>query len=408
MPSNHLTKPTLAGPQPQAGSSIPSMVATLLETKTSLSPFALRGSSTAMRIQPQLPRFATKLSRKESTVRDTGSVQTSPTRSAFTLLEMLLSLSMCVVLMTLVSSAMTFYVRDMGTAEATFRDSQIATAVLQMIEDDIRMSITTRPVSTDELAGILEAAASPLEGLTDSLDSGADSGIAGAEDLPEDTDLLDSEISSTVDLTVGGTVLQSPGLIGSDTQLQIDTSRLPRLEDTVLDPSLSADGNQLQDRPSDIKTVTYFVSMAGSGMGNDALAQLADDNGITIDENDEEPSLTGGLVRRQIDRAIHSHASLTGGLARLQSVGEILAPEIVAINFEYYDGINWLPYFNSDEYGYLPMAIRVQLQMNGDEGQEARTFTHVIYLPMSHPEDAEDDLDATTETTTTETSTSAF
>jgi type II secretory pathway pseudopilin PulG len=313
----------------------------------------------------------------------------------FTLLEMLLTLSLCVVLMILVSGAMSFYVREMATAERLFRQSQIASAVLQTIEDDLRMTLTTRPIDTEPLAEVLASASSPLSALGI---SGAGGGSSDEEQLPEDPGLVDAEAMGTddpldaasLDLSLGGTVLQSPGLIGSATQLQVDVSRLPRLEETVIDPALAISNGRLLDRPSDIKTISYFVEPPGFGSSIDALAELATASGIASSSSSAEVS-SGGLVRRELDRAIATQAATSGGLSRLGSAGELISPEVSAIQFEYFDMVNWMPFYSTDEMGFLPPLIRVTLVVEGDDQQpeSARTFTHVIYLPMSHPEDAE-------------------
>lgn len=304
-------------------------------------------------------------------------------RTAFTLLEMLLTLSMCVVLMSLISGAMSFYVRDMSTAKDSFRQSQMATSILQMIEDDLRMTVTTTPGSTDGLAEVLSAAASPMAGLTGM--------TGGEEDLPEDAGLAEESASTedeseivaadSVDLALGGTVLTTPGLIGNTNQLQIDVSRLPSLEETIIDPTMAVSSGELLDRPSDIKTISYFVQPAGSGNNHDALERLAAAAGIPLSTNtaDGDAVLTGGLVRRSIDRAIHVQAASTGGISRLSSSGEMIASEVTAISFEYFDGINWLPMINTDELGSLPPAVRVTLELN------TRTFTHVVYLAQGQP-----------------------
>lgn len=324
-------------------------------------------------------------------------------RSAFTLLEMLLTLSMCVVLMTLVGGAMNFYLRDMSTAEDSFRQSEVASAVLQMIEDDLRMTITTRPVSTDGLAEVLSAAASPMAAL------GLGESSAATDDpeaLPDDTGLGDDDLSGdplaaeTLDTLAGGTVLATPGLIGSVNQLQIDVSRLPRLEETVIDPLMAVSGGQLLDRPSDVKTISYFVQAMGSGNQNDALEKLAVANSIPASSVNPN-QLSGGLVRREIDRAIHVEASSTGGVGRLMGTGELIAPEVASISFEYFDAINWLPMYSTDESGFLPTAVRITLELAGENDDATRTFTHVVFLPMSHPEDAEEEsLDLESETIT--------
>lgn len=319
----------------------------------------------------------------------------SSQRAAFTLLEMLLTLSMCVVLMTLIGGAMNFYIRDMSTAEDSFRQSEVASAVLQMIEDDLRMTITTRPVSTDGLAEVLSAAASPLAAL--GLDeTGETSGeTEDPEALPEETGLADDDLSGdplaaeSLDALTGGTVLVAPGLIGSADQLQIDVSRLPRLEETVIDPMMAVSGGQLLDRPSDVKTISYFVQAMGLGNQNDALEKLATANSIPASSVNPN-QFSGGLVRREIDRAIHVEASSTGGVGRLMGTGELIAPEVASISFEYFDSINWLPMYSTDESGFLPTAVRVTLELAGDSDGETRTFNHVVFLPMSHPEDGEE------------------
>ncbi len=335
--------------------------------------------------------------------------RSNPSRPAFTLLEMLLTLALCVVLMTLINGAISFYVRQMSTAEQTYRNSQIASAVLQMIEDDLRMTLTTRPVDTAPLADVLSSASAPLSAL--GMTSGAASG--GDDDsLPEDPDLADadSDLTSddpadaeTLNVSLGGSVLQSPGLIGNSNQLQIDVSHLPNLEDTAINPTMMISDGKLLDRPSDIKTISYFVQAAGEGGNLDPLEQLAASSGLNA------APASGGLVRRELDRAITSHASSTGGLARLSSAGEIISPEVSAIQFEYYENGNWMMYYNSDSVGFLPPAIRVTLQIGGsgaanandaEQNQTVNTYTHVIYLPMSHPEDAQQ----TTEETDTSTS----
>lgn len=325
-------------------------------------------------------------------------------RGAFTLLEMLLTLALCVVLMTLVSSAMSFYVHQMSTAEQTYRNSQIASAVLQMIEDDLRMTLTTRPVDTAPLADVLSSASAPLSAL--GIGSGAGSG--SDDSLPEDPDLGSSDAMSedpaaaeTLNLGLGGNVLLSPGLIGNSNQLQIDISRLPTLEETVIDPTMMISDGKLLDRPSDIKTVSYFVQAAGAGGNLDPLEQLAASSGLTDAASATAPT-SGGLVRRELDRAITSHASITGGLARLSSAGQIISPEVSAIQFEYYENGNWMMLYNSDSVGFLPPAIRVTLRIGGGSAstagdtannQTGNTYTHVIYLPMSHPEDAQQALE---------------
>lgn len=312
-------------------------------------------------------------------------------RPAFTLLEVLLTLSMSVVLMILVGGAIQFYARDMNVYDMDIRQTQLASAVMQMIEDDLRATLHSEPVDMSGLEALLASTAG---------DSG---GGGGEEDLSAAG--IDSEETSlpaetaALDLQSGVAVLETPGLIGNQNQIQIDLSRLPRLEEYVamLDDTV----NQLDDVPSDLKTVAYFVQPAGMIGGIQDPLNSLDPDASTIS--------AGGLVRRSLDRAASVEAASTGGLTLLNQTGELLAPEITGIEFSYWDGLTWQLEWSSDEYGELPLAVQVSLYMadpasfvSGDlplpttpsmSDGTMRTFTHIVRLPLARPiEEDEEDL----------------
>ncbi len=78
---------------------------------------------------------------------------------AFTLLEVLLTLSMSVVLMAMIGGAIQFYARDMNVRDMDIRQTQLAAAVMQMIEDDLRATLHADPVDTSGLEALLAATA---------------------------------------------------------------------------------------------------------------------------------------------------------------------------------------------------------------------------------------------------------
>ncbi len=213
-------------------------------------------------------------------------------RSGFTLLEIILTLAMSVALMLLVGGAMQFYGRTMNGLDLDIRQTQLAAAVLQMIEDDLRATLYTRPVDTAGLEALL-AASGGGEAKNDE-----DLSAAGIDsDSSEDTSSDDPMLSNTV--------LTSPGLIGNQYQIQVDLSRLPRLEEYVA--MLDATTADLEDVPSDIKTVSYRVQDPGTlGGVQDSLDSLSAATAATA---------TGGLIRRSLDRAATMEASRTGGLS---------------------------------------------------------------------------------------------
>ncbi len=312
--------------------------------------------------------------------------------AAFTLLEMVLTLAMSVVLMLLIGGAMQFYGRTMTIREMDIGQTRLASAILQMIEDDLRATLYTRPVDTSGLEALLTANEGSSAGSLAGIDQ--DLSAAGIDsDLPVDSDAVDSAAaeSGSGDLLGSTICLQSPGLIGNQYQVQVDLSRLPRLEEYVV--MLDGTNADLDDLPSDIKTVAYFVQAAGMiGGVQDSLGAL---------NPGAQSSAPGGLVRRSLDRAVSIQASRTGGLSRLNQTGELIAPEVVGIEFSYWDGINWLSQWNSDQYEELPMAIAVQLTMDDPIGQAAssmqgiastsgatRVFKHIVRLPLARPLDS--------------------
>lgn len=313
---------------------------------------------------------------------------------AFTLLEVLLTLAMSVVLMGLIGTAFQFYAVDMNVRNMDIQQTQMAAAVMQMIEDDLRATLHSEPA---DMSGLEELLSSSLGGEEEGDKSGGGeeedlsaAGISMEEDIVEEMDAV------PLNLTSGVAVLQTPGLIGNQYQIQLDLSRLPRLEEYVqmMDQTTAT----LQDVPSDLKTVAYYVQSDDSTAGVlDSLAEL---------DPDATDLTSGGLVRRSLDRAATLEAATMGNVSTLNQTGDLLAPEVKAIEFSYWDGLTWQLEWSSDEFGELPLAVQVTIYMvdpalaaTEDEdtlsslGPESmRSFTHIVRLPMAVPiETAEED-----------------
>ncbi|NND98933.1 MAG: type II secretion system protein [Pirellulaceae bacterium] len=319
----------------------------------------------------------------------------SSRRPGFSLLEVVLSMALAVVLMGLISWSFQFYTRDMNVSNFDIQQTQLAAAVMQMIEDDLRATLHFDPIDNSSLEGLLASTgAAQLGGDVGGGGGGGgtteDLSAAGIDsDIPTET-AVEAELP---DLTSGAAVLQAPGLIGNQFQIQVDVSRLPRLEEYYA--MFDTDNTNIQDVPSDVKTVTYFVQPADSPAGvNDPLDTF---------NTSDEPTYTGGLVRRELDRAVTRYAASQGNLSQLNQTGEILAPEITGIEFEYWDGITWQMEWSSDDFEELPLAVRISLSMTdpqaivaglspGDE-YATRIFTHIVRLSMAKPiEEEEDEL----------------
>jgi hypothetical protein len=317
---------------------------------------------------------------------------------AFTLLEVLLTLAMSVVLMGLIGTAFQFYAVDMNVRNMDIQQTQLAAAVMQMIEDDLRATLHSEPADMSGLEELLSASLGGQEEGGQGSDGGSsEEDLSAAGISMEEEEPIDAIETTALDLTSGVAVLQTPGLVGNQYQIQLDLSRLPRLEEYV--QMMDETTANLQDVPSDLKTVAYYVQSSDSTGGVlDALAEL---------DPDATELMSGGLIRRSLDRAATVEAATMGNVSTLNQTGDLLAPEIKSIEFSYWDGLTWQMEWSSDEFGELPLAVQVRIYMvdpvlAATEGLDAisslgpdsmRAFSHIVRLPMAVPlETEEEDL----------------
>lgn len=318
-------------------------------------------------------------------------------RTAFTLLELILALALAVVLSVMLGTALTFYVENMQTRDLDVRRVQLATAVMQMISDDLEASLQIEEFDGSALAEFLTGAG--LEAMAPGADG--EEATSMLFDVEGDSAADPAAGAEPLDLLTGTIVLERPGLIGDQSQIQFDLSRTPRLEEfqPMLAPADPVMG-VLEDVPSDLKTVSYFVQPPGVGGVRDPLTDLA------ADASNPGTMAGGGLVRRQLDRLVTKFAVQSGNMTSLDLTGDILAPEVLAIEFSYFDGFLWQPQWNSDEMGALPIAVQIRLTIGppgstaadfatggqplsggalGDTaegGGEVRQFQQIVRLPM--------------------------
>ncbi len=309
-------------------------------------------------------------------------------RGGFTILEVILTLALAVVLMSLVGGTLQFYAHNLNVRDMDVRRVHLAASIMQMITDDLRAA--THPPEFDSstleqfLTGAagqavsqsLGAEASAALGLDDMTSTLGSSTTAQSE--PENLDLMTSTMS-----------LQRPGIIGSQTELQFDISRLPRWEQWQQTLPDEPNSLEVQDIPSDMKTVTYYIQPPGATGGVPDPLRGFLPNGAG--DGDQVP---GGLVRRELDRAANKWAMEKGGMSGLLATGDLIASEVLAIEFSYFDGNLWQPYWNSDQQQALPLAVEVKITIGDtaatvpEDAEEAagsagepRVFTQVIQLP---------------------------
>lgn len=167
-----------------------------------------------------------------------------------------------------------------------------------------------------------------------------------------------------------------PGIYGSTSSIEIDVSRLPRPDEYVIQPGNINTGS-LGDMPSDIKTVGYYVQAPRGDGVQDPLASLTSQ--IATSSSSTPQGLSGGLVRRSIDRAVTQYAYEMGNSDQLIRTGEIIAPEVLGIEFSYFGSNGWQTEWDSSVMG-LPSVIKVTIAMQRESSARTNPMTPGISL----------------------------
>lgn len=315
-----------------------------------------------------------------------------PHRSAFTLLELLVALGLVTILLAALGAAIDFHYRVVQKARDQVEEAQLARALLERIAKDIRGAVPYDPVNFEKL----------IPGL---VTQGGQSGLSALGEAAG----LDSELFGELTGESGGTSLGGdwttttlprtvPGLYGGADWIEVDASRLPRPDQLSSEIVLASEG-MLVDRVSDVKTVAYFVVSPEETI-NYTFSQAPGVVGF------EEQ---GGLVRRELDRAVTAWAAQAGELDVINQQLEPIAPEVAAIQFAYFDGTQWTDSWDSDAQGCLPKAVEVRLYLRAasslsglatgtpsgeletagitsalGDTQSYRVYRTVVYLPAAH------------------------
>ena len=280
----------------------------------------------------------------------------------------MLSLTLAIVLLGAVYSAMNQSWRLTASGREEMARSQLARALLRKISIDIRAVMFVPPPPG---TGETEDAAASTTGSSATTTTGSTTGTTGTSGS--------AGAATTTGATTGTAGTDSTeepepspasiGIRGTMTQMELHISRARR----DLNFSTDVDGNNVELRTSDLRAVTYSLALPGSG------------------------STTGaGLIRTEGDRLIVQAVEEQGGLATQASRSQILAPEVAAIAFRYFDGVAWYEQWDSEESGYLPRAIEViigfappksagGLLNNVVVSSSANQFRTLIIVPVADP-----------------------
>ena len=267
-----------------------------------------------------------------------------------TLLELILALTLTVMILGAVTLAINLNLRTLDRRRNEVEESQLGRAVLRMIADDLRSAVQHEEIdfsSVEQMAsgaGSIGALASAITGGTGSTGSGSGSTSSGQGGASDATGSGSTD-SSSQDIATTSAPPDVPGLYGNQYEMQVDVSRLPRVDE--YSTMITAEG--ITKIPSDVKTVAYYVRsqpVNGNPSSTDAVAPGLNAQGA-------------GLIRRELPRAVTNYALQNATGEQMLQGGDLIAPEISEIAFRYFDGSQWLSEWDSQAMQGLPLAVEV-------------------------------------------------
>ncbi len=321
-----------------------------------------------------------------------------PRLRGFTLLEVIVSIGLTTLIVGVIGTAIRMYFINLKHAQANMELTELARNTLNLMTADIRSAIQYKPVDVSGLQELLDSQTASLSSATggdesseDTGDGSADDENSGDEGAGDDTEGGDSSSDESSSESEGANNATSekpaeppknrPKFIGTNQEIYVDVSRLPRIDQYHPILHLNSNGSYTS-LPTDVKGVSYFVSLEG----------------------DDSSPVPGGLYRREVDRATIDSLS-DANLFGLDAAAKQVAAEIVAVSLRYFDGESWQEQWDSDELGGYPSAVEITIvidpsrtnvtpgsryDLSTADANTLRTFRTVTKLPLAEILSAEE------------------
>ena len=267
-------------------------------------------------------------------------------KNAFTLLEVLLTLSLTAVVLVLLSTALELLLFRVETSRSQVESSQVARGILNRISEDLRASRYYAPPQ---------------------------------ESASETEETSESENPENSDESV-----QVLGIYGSSKQIRIDRASVWRWERISEE---SDHGNEDATEEQMPQTVRYFINEGETVLVNELAAQ-----GI---QDQDKPLAYAGLSRDQMSTvawiAQSTNTDETEDDSAVTEDAQLLASEVLDIEFAYFDGEELLEAWDTAEQGGLPKAVEITLKLANEP------LTDISKRPPDDPEELKPKIEEATE-----------
>jgi prepilin-type N-terminal cleavage/methylation domain-containing protein len=258
-------------------------------------------------------------------------------RAGFTLTEVLVALSLSLVVMGAIYSALGLHWKYSTAGRVDIERMQLVRAVALRIERDLRSTLFVAPPAT---ASSDSGTATGTTSATGTAATGSTSAAAGSAASATGTGSTSGSTAGSTSSSSDSASTELPGLYGSASQLLIHASR-PAGD---LNYTSLAMGASVSSRLSDTLSIAWFL--AG---GDGSLAA----------------SVAGpGLARMEGDRMALKYADTSGDVGAMSGNTEIVAPEVTRLAFRYFDGVDWTAEWDSTVMQGLPFAVEIEFTVS--------------------------------------------
>ncbi len=258
-------------------------------------------------------------------------------RSGFTLLEVVLALGLSAMVMALVGMALSTTLKLVDSGQTKTQRDQLARAIMGKIAGDVRATVRYEPFDSSGMMSVASTSKSSSSSSSQSNGTTPKSSTSSSSSSSSSDSSSSDSSSSTTQFIAG--------LIGDQYGLTVDVGRLPRIDEYT---SGSADNNSATVLPSDVRTVTYFLA------GDTAPASQVVSSTNVVDGS--------GLARCEMDRAMSQYASQQGQATLTNAA--LIAPEVLALEFQYFDGTQWDSSWDTTSNGGLPQAVKISMVLS--------------------------------------------
>ncbi|MCA9264098.1 MAG: hypothetical protein KDA60_09635 [Planctomycetales bacterium] len=291
-------------------------------------------------------------------------------RLGLTLVEVLLAIALSSIILGLLASVVRIQMRAFDINRTNMVEDQLARTILRQMAGEIRGVVNPANVVASETSAV--AGSVPTEE-----DAAAAGGTGSSAEEEEATGEYTDQSMPT-----------EPGLYGTQYEIQFDTAQAVTLSSNTMSlgnsmsvsngaaaattgSTSSADSDAAFVR-GELRRVGYYVGSTTGSSASTSTAGLAGD----------QP----GLLRSVSDHPSAQWAAVNGGenFALIQ----LLAPEVVALEFQYFDGSQWLTEWDSTVQGGLPVAVDIMITLQHIDTRNSQGLTNGVAVTSSSPTSA--------------------